>query len=314
MNARMISLAKAVSLTLALAMPCMSAQAQIASTGQQAPALHIPAPVMPSAMRLYPGVAPGSEDSTQVERWEQSPDQRRVRNVTIPELIPVLPSADKATGTAIIIAPGGAFRRLAIDNEGFHVATWLAQQGIAAFVLKYRVMETPADPADVARAMAQDRAQATTAAARTPTFPLAIDDARRAMQLVRDNATRFQLKPGRIGMLGFSAGAMTTLEVVMHPDASSKPDFAGMIYGPLSARPVPADAPPVFLALAADDPLFSNGDFGLVEAWLKARKPVEFHLYGQGAHGFGMKQQNLTSDLWQGQFLAWLKMRGLTVR
>jgi acetyl esterase/lipase len=129
--------------------------------------------------------------------------------------------------------------------------------------------------------------------------------------MVRDNAQRWGLRADRIGMIGFSAGAMTTLEVVLGPEAASRPDFAAIIYGPMGARPVPPDAPPLFLALAADDPLFAHGDFGLVSAWQKAGKPVELHMFGRGGHGFGMARQGLTSDLWSEEFLAWLRMRGL---
>jgi acetyl esterase/lipase len=270
----------------------------------------IPVPEIPSAIRLYPGVAPGSEGANQVEQWEQSPNGRRARNVTIPVLIPVLPAAGKANGTAVIVLPGGAFRRLAMDNEGFGVANWLAQQGVSAFILKYRLVETPASEADFAREMAKGIASGQ----QISTFPFAVDDGRRAVQMVRENAGRWGLRTDRIGMIGFSAGAMTTLEVILGPDAASRPDFAAMIYGPMSARPVPKDAPPLFLALAADDPLFSNGDFGLVSAWKKAGKPVELHFFEQGGHGFGMSRKGLSSDLWPEQFLAWMRVRGMVAR
>src|SRR5438067_9428440 len=92
-----------------------------------APEIPIPVPEFSSAIRLYPDAAPGSENATQVELWEQQANERRVRNVTVPVLIPVLPAAGKANGTAVIILPGGAFRRLAMDKEGFGVANLLAQ-------------------------------------------------------------------------------------------------------------------------------------------------------------------------------------------
>jgi acetyl esterase/lipase len=147
--------------------------------------------------------------------------------------------------------------------------------------------------------------------ARIETDPLAVADGRRAVQLLRENAGRWGLRSRRIGMIGFSAGAMTTLEVLLGPEAAARPDFAAMIYGPMSARPVPADAPPLFLASAADDRLFANGDFGLVGAWQKAGKPVELHMYEKGGHGFGMKKQGLSSDAWPEQFWTWMRTRGL---
>lgn len=267
----------------------------------------IPVPPAPNEIRLYPGVAPGSEAATYTEQWNQTADNRRARNVVVPTLIPVLPAPGKANGTAVIVAPGGAFRILSMDNEGYLVANWLAQRGVSAFVLKYRLVETPAKEDDFIRA----RQQGAASGQRISTFPLAVDDGRRAVQLVRENAARWGLRAGRIGMIGFSAGAMTTLEVTTGPNAASRPDFAAVIYGPMSAREVSADAPPVFLALAADDPLFATGDFGLVNSWKKAGRPVELHYYERGGHGFGMKKQGLSSDVWPEQFWAWMRMRGL---
>jgi acetyl esterase/lipase len=267
----------------------------------------IAVPTAPSAIRLYPGVAPGSEGAGQVEQWTQFADGRRARNITVPVLIPVLPAAGKANGTAVIIAPGGAFRLLSMDNEGHAVADWLAQRGVSAFILKYRVVETPAKEEDFIR----ERQKGMASGARIETFPLAVDDGRRAVQLLRENASRWGLRSGRIGMIGFSAGAMTTLEVVSGQNAAERPDFAALIYGPMSARPVAADAPPLFVALAADDPLFANGDFGLVSAWKKAGRPVELHFYERGGHGFGMKKRGFSSDIWPEQFWTWMRMRGL---
>jgi acetyl esterase/lipase len=298
-----------ISIALAALIAVNPAFAQAPREAAQAPEVSIPVPEFPSAIRLYPGVAPGSEGAAQVELWEQQANERRVRNVTVPELIPVLPAAGKANGTAVIVLPGGAFRRLAMDKEGLGVANLLAQQGVSAYVLKYRLVETPASRADMAREMRKEMASGKAIG----TFALAVEDGRHALRMVRENAGRWGLRPDRIGMIGFSAGAMTTLEVVLGPDPASRPDFAGIVYGPMSARPVPNDAPPLFVALAADDPLFAHGDFGLVSAWQKAGKPVELHMFGQGGHGFGMVKQGLTSDLWSEEFLAWMRMRGLLV-
>lgn len=281
--------------------------AQEGAGAAPAPEVAIPTPVFPAALRLYPGVAPGSEGATQVEQWERQDDERRARNVTVPELIPVLPAAGRANGTAVVILPGGAFRRLAMDKEGLGVAKLLAREGVSAYVLKYRLVETPASLADMARQMREERAAGKVVT--TPALP--VDDGRRALRLVRENAARWGLRGDRIGMIGFSAGAMTTLEVALGTDPASRPDFAAMIYGPVSARAVPGDAPPLFLALAADDPLFGHSDLGLFGAWQKAGRPAELHVFGQGGHGFGMTRQGLTSDLWADEFLAWMRMRGL---
>ena len=106
-----------------------------------------------------------------------------------------------------------------------------------------------------------------------------------------------------------TAGAMLTLATALKGQ-DAKPAFIGDIYGPLSPVTVPADAPPMFVALAADDPFFANGGFGLIDSWKKAGKPVEFHLYEQGGHGFGMYQKSTTSTGWFDAFPRWMDMHG----
>lgn len=111
-------------------------------------------------------------------------------------------------------------------------------------------------------------------------------------------------------MVGFSAGAMLTLATEL-AGQDAKPAFIGIIYGPLAQVTVPADAPPLFVALAADDPFFANGGFGLIESWRAAKKPAEFHLYEQGGHGFGMYPKETTSTGWFNAFVSWLTMHGM---
>ena len=110
-------------------------------------------------------------------------------------------------------------------------------------------------------------------------------------------------------MIGFSAGAMLTLATALS-DSDAKPAFIGSIYGPMSTMDVPANAPPLFDALAADDPIFGNGGFGLIESWKASKRPVEFHLYEQGGHGFGMYPKETTSTGWFNAFVSWMRMHG----
>jgi acetyl esterase/lipase len=117
----------------------------------------------------------------------------------------------------------------------------------------------------------------------------------------------------RIGMVGFSAGAMLTMATTLTP-SDAKPAFIGNIYGPLAPVTVPADAPPMFVALAADDPLFGNSGFALIESWRQAKRPVEFHLYEQGGHGFGMYPKETTSTGWFEAFVRWIGMHGYLKR
>jgi acetyl esterase/lipase len=258
----------------------------------------IPAPDLPGAIPLDGAGEPNGEP----EQWMTMGRDRGVRNVVSAALIPVLPDPAKAAPTAVIVAPGGGFRMLAIDNEGFKAAEWLAERGISAFVLKYRLHETPRDT---------DAFMAMMMATPPGIPPAAVEDARTALGLVRSRAADWKVDPARVGLMGFSAGAMLGLELALGEDNSARPDFFGLIYGPLSARPVPADAPPAFAILAADDPFFASAGFDLITRYREAGRPVEFHLYEQGGHAFGMRKQGSTSDLWIDQFYAWVKSRGL---
>lgn len=271
-------------------------------------------PAQTDAVPLYAGTPPGSEGARQVEQWDDLFGMRFARNVTRPTITPFLPPPGKATGAAVIVAPGGAYLMLSMDSEGYLVARWLADHGIAAFVLKYRVDESPADTAAF-KAMGDARfgAAAKAGADKAPPIrqPLAVADAQQALRLVRARAGEWGVDPSRVGMIGFSAGAMTVLEATLQARPGEAPAFVAPIYGPMTAVDVPAAAPPLFTALAANDPLFGRSGFGLVEAWQKAGKPVELHFYETGDHGFGMRRVGGTSDLWIDEFYAWMTARGL---
>ncbi|HSS97470.1 MAG TPA: dienelactone hydrolase family protein, partial [Terriglobales bacterium] len=123
-------------------------------------------------------------------------------------------------------------------------------------------------------------------------------------------SAEWHVDPNRIGMVGFSAGAALTMATALAGE-DAKPAFIGDIYGPLAAFTVPADAPPLFIALAADDPFFGNAGYGLIDSWKAAKRPVEFHLYEQGGHGFGMYPKETTSTGWFDAFVRWLTMHGM---
>ncbi len=273
-------------------------------------------PEQPQAIVLATGPLPGA---TANESWHRQYQKMFARNVTVATLTPFLPDPAKATGAAVIVAPGGGFRTLSMENEGWDVARALADNGVAAFVLKYRLNQTPADMPGFERSMAemfsataQPRPRPSADQARETLAPQ-IADARAAFALIRKRAPEWKVDPQRIGMLGFSAGAMLTMATTLHGD-DAKPAFIGNIYGPISAMPAPANAPPLFVALAADDPFFANSGTGLIESWRAAKRPVEFHLYEQGGHGFGMYQKETTSTGWFGDYVRWLQMRGFAAR
>jgi acetyl esterase/lipase len=215
----------------------------------------------------------------------------------------------------VIVAPGGGFRTLSMENEGSDVARALAARGVAAFVLKYRLIPTPPDMASFERSMAEmfagaGRPRSANSGDVFPALDPQLADARAAFALVRKRASEWHVDPDRVGMIGFSAGAMLTLQTELRL-ADAKPAFIGMIYGPLDPVVVPAAAPPLFVALAADDPIFGGSGMGLVQCWMAAKRPVEFHLYEQGGHGFGMYQKTTTSTGWFDAFARWLDMHGL---
>lgn len=272
------------------------------------------APVEPDAVPLYGAQTPGSASS---EQWVKFGGRDyAVRNVTRPTITPVLPDPAKATGAAVVVAPGGAFMMLAMDLEGWKVARALADRGIAAFVLKYRLNPTPRDEAEAGRYMNEQLG-------REVGHPMTGDllgksmapaDGKAAIAWVRTNAARFGIDPARVGMIGFSAGAMTTRRVGLDGDAATRPAFLGYIYGPQDAEPVPADAPPMFDAIALDDALFPSKGFPIAQAWLDARRPVEIHGYQKGNHGFGLGLPGTTTTLLIDQFTAWLQMQGFLAR
>jgi len=272
----------------------------------------IQTPAQPSAIVLGTGSLPGAAAR---EAWYRQYDRNFVRNVTIATLTPFLPDPAKSTGTAVIVAPGGGFRSLSIENEGSDVARALAARGVAAFVLKYRLIPTPSDPAAFERSMAEmfagaGRPTPSNSGPSAPSLDPQLADSRAAFALVRKRALEWHVDPAHIGMVGFSAGAMLTLQTALRGQ-DAKPAFIGIIYGPLEPVAVPADAPPLFVALAADDPIFGGRGMALIQSWMAAKRPVEFHLYEQGGHGFGMYQKDTTSTGWFNAFVQWLGMHGM---
>jgi len=303
-----ITLRAAVVATCACAVPVLAQ-----SNDKMTP---IATPDQPRAIEIGTGPLP---DATAPESWHTQYGSQFARNVTVATITPFLPDPARASGAAVVVAPGGGFRTLSMENEGWNVARALAERGIAAFVLKYRLNQTPPDMAGFERSMAEMFSRAGSRPPRPdPQEMMArlapqIADSRAAFALIRRRAAEWKIDPDRIGMVGFSAGAMLTMATALVGE-DAKPAFIGDIYGPMAPVTVPADAPPLFVALAADDPLFGNGGFGLIDSWRAAKKPAELHLYEQGGHGFGMYPQTTTSTGWFDAFVSWLRMHGMLKR
>jgi acetyl esterase/lipase len=280
-----------------------------ATRAQEPPKTQIEAPAEPNAIPLNTG---GVEGQTAKETWYKQWGDPFVRNVSQATLTPFLPDRAKANGAAVIVAPGGGFRILSMGNEGWEVARALNERGVAAFVLKYRLRPTAPDWAEFDKGnplTAPAPGAAGAAAPAVSPVALPLEDATAAFKLVRARAKEWNIDPNRIGMIGFSAGAGTTMAATLQ-STENKPAFIAPIYGAQRAVEVPADAPPMFVALAADDPLFGNTDFGLITAWRKAGRPVEFHLYQNGGHGFGLGNPPKSSTGWFPQFMLWLDSNG----
>lgn len=295
-------------LAIGIATACVIAAPAFAQNDTMTP---IRTPTQANAIVLGTGPLPGATAS---ETWYHQYGKDFARNVAVATLTPFLPDPAKASGTAVIVAPGGGFRSLSMENEGSDVARALAARGVAAFVLKYRLIPTPSDMSSYERSMAEmfagaGRPRQTNAGGAFPPLDPQLADARAAFALVRKRALEWHVDPKRVGMVGFSAGAMLTLQTALRP-SDAKPAFIGIIYGPLAPVMVPADAPPMFVALAADDPLMGGRGMGLIESWIAAKRPVEFHLYEQGGHGFGMYPKTTTSTGWFEAFVSWMRMHG----
>ena len=271
------------------------------------------APDEPNAIELGTG---GVENQPAEESWFRQWGEPMARNVSTATLTPYLPDPAIANGTAVIVTPGGGFRWLSINNEGWKIAKALNKQGVAAFVLKYRLFPTPPTLEGLRASMNRTFASVTPAedgstaeAAPPPPRPRwdlsnQQADAEAAYAMIVERAEEWGVDTSRIGMMGFSAGAGLTMHCTLNSE-TMKLAFIAPIYGGMGPVEVPENAPPLFAAIAVDDFLF-NGEFGLVKSWYDAGKPVEFHLYQDGGHGFGMGYPGHPTYWWFEVFTHWL--------
>lgn len=253
---------------------------------------------------LWPQGAPGFEDR------KGEPEQARdwwVKNIHNPSITAYLPDPNLATGTAVMICPGGGHRELVFDAEGTDAALFFNKLGVAAFILKYRLGREEGSPYDVAVHPKQDIL--------------------RAMRVVRSRSEEWNLDPSRLGAMGFSAGG-EVVNMIAYDDnqgnpadddpierSSANPDFQVLIYpGPLGIpEAVSKDAPPAFLLAAIDDPCCSGPTLRLLNAYHKAGASAEGHVFAQGSHAFNM---GLRSDLksihsWPDRLADWMEDTGL---
>ncbi|QIS18391.1 alpha/beta hydrolase [Nocardia terpenica] len=229
-----------------------------------------------------------------------------LRNITQPALTVHRPEPGRATGTAVIVCPGGSF--ITLTRSGTAIAAQLARQGITAFTLRYRLLPTPISDAQFVHDWGGHTMEEIKAHSRAPTL-----DARQAIGVVRARAAAEQLDPHRIGILGFSAGGLLALAAATGHDPATRPDFAAPIYPAIwHDYQVPGDAPPLFLCCAADD----QGEqmvekiIALHRNWRNAGRSVEMHIYERGGHGFAERAQGLPCDTWLDRYLDWTRSHG----
>ncbi len=268
----------------------------------------------PVVIKLWPGKAPGETQDLGPEKYLEAKkgqiDVKRLTNVTEPTITIYPVPHDKNTGTVVIVAPGGGYNILAIEHEGTDVCEWLNKHGITAVLLKYRVPRREMQNPDN-RAM--------------------IQDAQRAITLVRSMAPKYGIDPNRIGMLGFSAGgnltawaSLTTQRMYDTIDAADEkfghqPNFALLIYpGGLidkdgNLKPdfvVTHQSPPMFFAHSSDDNVSSENSIALYLALKKNKVPAEMHLYASGGHGYGLRKVPHPCASWPDRAVEWMKSRG----
>ena len=262
----------------------------------------------PSAeILLWPEGAPGSEGKTAPEKVVTSANgERQISSVHKPSITPFLPAREKATGAAVLVIPGGGHSKLCVDHEGGNVAQWLADHGIAAFVLKHR--------------LAREEGSTYTIEGH------ALADTQRAMRLIRSRATEWGVDPARLGAMGFSAGGECVALACMRPSEGktdapdpidrldARPAFQALIYPGRSGDIEPAkDAPPAFLACSANDR--KDISEGLAEVYLRFKRAgasAELHIYSSGGHGFGLRAANKGALAgWSDRFVEWMESRSL---
>jgi acetyl esterase/lipase len=258
-----------------------------------------------TVIHLWPKNVPG--EKTAKHAPEVTPDHSRnvtrITNITDPTITVFTPDPAVSNGAGMVVCPGGGYKILAIDLEGYDIAHWLNKLGFTAFVLQYRVPDKQSG---------------------------ALQDVQRAIRIIRSHASEWKLDPNRLGVMGFSAGGSLSARIsteyyrdwytpVDQADSlSSRPDFSVLIYpayldlGPHNSLTpelkVNKNTPPMFIFQTADDP-YGNSSLTMAGALRKSKVPVEMHLYPKGGHGYGMRPGNPAAEEWPSLANTWLKKR-----
>lgn len=280
-------------------------------------------------IRLYDGVAPGSEGVHDNERVSRAPDGsiQSISGVVTPSITVYLPDAEKATGTAVILCSGGGLMSHSWGSDVINMAHWLNERGIAAIGLKYRTraiggagmgagrstgggvnhqMSLSATVTEFSK-ITRSNANPDTSENGIKNIDNAINDALRAMEIVREHAAEWHINPDNIGYLGFSAGGGVGIGATVRADDAHRPAFMATIYGPsLIDVDVPQNAPKLFIATRSDHHNVAAGLVSLYLDWKRAGANAEMHLYDDGTGPFGPDDIGNTSGTWRESFYRWL--------
>lgn len=265
------------------------------------------APAPPADMGSLRLAADDSGEASS-ELWYRSfSGALQVRNVVRPSLTPILPDTDARTGAAMIVLPGGGFDVLEFENEGLDVARFLAEHGICAYVLKYRLTATPVDDKKFIRHVLSTLLRfIETPTTRLPVLPYAAADAISALAAVRSDADRLGVDRNKVGLIGFSAGAITALAATLAAEDGDGPNALGYIYGPMEAVDVPSPAPPLFVSIARNDGIFTIPEHDLTSGWRKSGAEAQLHVYASGGHGYGLGKPENASRAMRSDLRDWL--------
>jgi len=245
----------------------------------------------PFELPVWSGAAPGSPAAPPAEAWQERGKggvvDRAVRLVHTPTIEVYLAPKPIATGTALLIAPGGGYEHVTIDKEGNDIARWYSAHGVAGIVLKYRLPHTPGN---------------------VYTIDTALADARQALIDIRTRAGDWGLDPARLGMIGFSSGGNLTALTAIRLPKEERPAFLGLMYAglPKDFGPFPDDIPPAFILQADDDAAGTDGSVRFYEVTRERHVASELHLFSLGGHGFGLGQPGSVVSVWPDLFLQWL--------
>lgn len=243
------------------------------------------------------------------EFWEEY-DVHMITNVSFPRLVYYKPNAETANGSAVIICPGGAFHGLNFEKEGLPVAKWLAENGVAAFILKYRLIPTNGD---ALMEFKEKNAAGIRLKERDSFRPLALSDGVSAIDYLRNNSSSLGIDKNKIGIIGFSAGGSVAMGTVFQESITAKPNFIAPIYSNLSLfsdMDVPDDSPPLFVCAASNDTSNAPHSIDIYNRWLEKGISAEIHIYSTGGHGFGFRKDGSHINSWIERLGDWLTTIG----